>query len=153
VSTVAPLQPLALLRRRLTFWYAATLSLILLLLGGGLYGVIHSQLAQQLDVSLRGATKELIRAARIREMEAASAHGNVVCTFRIVHSFCSTAPEARSSRTSQAPGSAPQRNARHSAGRSKRKSPPRTSTRCPCMPNGSGWARGRCSLRLPWPIK
>ncbi|MEO8336677.1 MAG: HAMP domain-containing sensor histidine kinase [bacterium] len=73
-----PLQPLALLRRRLTFWYAATLSLILLLLGGGLYGVIHSQLAQQLDVSLRGATKELIRAARIREMESVSAHGNVV---------------------------------------------------------------------------
>jgi signal transduction histidine kinase len=78
VTTTAPLQPLALLRRRLTFWYAATLSLILLLLGSGLYGVIHSQLAQQLDVSLRGATKELIRAARIREMEAASAHGNVV---------------------------------------------------------------------------
>jgi signal transduction histidine kinase len=78
VTTAVPLQPLALLRRRLTFWYAATLSLILLLLGGGLYGVIHSQLAQQLDVSLRGATKELIRAARIREMEAASAHGNVV---------------------------------------------------------------------------
>jgi hypothetical protein len=78
VTTAAPLQPLALLRRRLTFWYAATLSLILLLLGSGLYGVIHSQLAQQLDVSLRGATKELIRAAHIREMEAASAHGNVV---------------------------------------------------------------------------
>ncbi len=78
MTTATPLQPLALLRRRLTFWYAATLSLILLLLGGGLYGVIHSQLAQQLDVSLRGATKELIRAARIREMEAVSAHGNVV---------------------------------------------------------------------------
>jgi signal transduction histidine kinase len=78
VTTAVPLQPLALLRRRLTFWYAATLSLILLLLGGGLYSVIHSQLAQQLDVSLRGATKELIRAAHIREMEAASAHGNVV---------------------------------------------------------------------------
>jgi signal transduction histidine kinase len=40
--------------------------------------VIHSQLAQQLDESLRGATKELVRAARIREMEAAGAHGNVV---------------------------------------------------------------------------
>ena len=73
-----PLQPLARLRRQLTFWYAATLILILLLLGGGLYGAIHSQLAQQLDVSLRGAAKELIRAAHIREMEAAGAHGNVV---------------------------------------------------------------------------
>ncbi|MBC7670985.1 MAG: HAMP domain-containing histidine kinase [Polaromonas sp.] len=71
-------QPLALLRRRLTFWYAATLSLILILLGGGLYGVIHSQLAQQLDDSLRAATKELVRAARIREMEAASTRGAVV---------------------------------------------------------------------------
>ena len=76
--TVARLRPLARLRRQLTFWYAATLSLILLLLGGGLYGVIHSQVAQQLDVSLRGATNELIRAARIREMEAASAQGTVV---------------------------------------------------------------------------
>ena len=78
MKTDAPRQPLAALRRRLTFWYAATLSLILLLLGGGLYGVIHSQLAKQLEESLRGATKELVRAARIREMEAASAHGNVV---------------------------------------------------------------------------
>jgi signal transduction histidine kinase len=77
VKTVASLQPLTRLRRRLTFWYAATLSLILLLLGGGLYRVIHSQLAQQLDASLRAATTELIRAARIREMEA-SARGNVV---------------------------------------------------------------------------
>lgn len=76
--TVAAVQPLALLRRRLTFWYAATLSLILLLLGGGLYGAIHSQLAQQLDDSLRDATRELVRAALIREMEAKSAHGTVV---------------------------------------------------------------------------
>ena len=75
---MSPLQPLALLRRRLTLWYAATLSLILLLLGGGLYSVIHSQFSQQLDNSLRNATRELIRAARIREMEAKSAHGAVV---------------------------------------------------------------------------
>ena len=78
MTDAVPLQPLARLRRWLTFWYAATLSLILLLLGGGLYVVIHSQLAQQLDHSLRNATTELIRAARIREMEAASAHGAVV---------------------------------------------------------------------------
>ena len=71
-------QPLALLRRRLTFWYAATLSLILLLLGGGLYSAIHAQLARQLDDSLRNATRELMRAALIREMEATSAHGTVV---------------------------------------------------------------------------
>ena len=78
MTSVVSHQPLARLRRRLTFWYAATLSLILLLLGGGLYSVIHSQLAQQLDDSLQNATKELMRAARIREMEAASAHGAVV---------------------------------------------------------------------------
>lgn len=78
MNAAPPLQPLALLRRRLTFWYAATLSLILLLLGGGLYGVIHSQFAQQLDDSLHDATRELVRAALIREMEAKSAHGAVV---------------------------------------------------------------------------
>ena len=76
--TAVPQQPLARLRRRLTFWYAVTLSLILLLLGGGLYGVIHFQLELQMDESLRHATNELMRAARIREMEAASAHGTVV---------------------------------------------------------------------------
>ncbi len=78
MSTAVSQQPLARLRRRLTFWYAATLSLILLLLGGGLYSVIHSQLERQLDESLRHATNELARAARIREMEAASARGAVV---------------------------------------------------------------------------
>ncbi|MEP6733579.1 MAG: HAMP domain-containing sensor histidine kinase [bacterium] len=84
-TTTAPRQPLTLLRRRLTFWYAATLSLILLLLGGGLYAVIHSQLAEQLDVSLRGATTELMRAAHIREMETASAHGNVMDAVEELH--------------------------------------------------------------------
>ena len=78
MNDVIAVQPLALLRRRLTFWYAATLGVILLLLGGGLYGVIHSQLASQMDDSLRNATRELVRAARIREMEAVSAQGAVV---------------------------------------------------------------------------
>lgn len=49
-----------------------------MLLGGGLYRAIHLQIAQQLDDSLRAATKELVRAARIREMEAASTRGAVV---------------------------------------------------------------------------
>ena len=78
MSRAASHQPLAQLRRRLTFWYAATLGLILLFLGTGLYSVIHSQLAQQLDDSLQKATKELVRAARIREMEATSTQGAVV---------------------------------------------------------------------------
>lgn len=78
MTTAAPAQPLESLRRRLTFWYATTLSLILLLLGGGLYAAIHTQLARQLEQSLGTATRELIRAARIREMEATAAHGAVV---------------------------------------------------------------------------
>ncbi len=62
----------------MTAWYAATLGLILLLLGGGLYAAIHGQLKRQLADSLRDATHELVRAARIREMESRSARGDVV---------------------------------------------------------------------------
>jgi signal transduction histidine kinase len=72
------LQPLARLRLRLTAWYVATFCAILALLGAGLFVAIRRQLAQQLDDSLRSATVELIRAARIREIEATSAHGKVV---------------------------------------------------------------------------
>jgi signal transduction histidine kinase len=71
-------QPLARLRLRLTAWYVATFCAILALLGAGLFIAIRRQLAQQLDDSLRSATVELIRAARIRELEAASASGKVV---------------------------------------------------------------------------
>jgi signal transduction histidine kinase len=78
IGTVATPQPLARLRRRLTAWYAATLGITLLVLGGGLYAVIHAQLTQQLGDSLRDATQELVRAARIREMESVSARGAVV---------------------------------------------------------------------------
>jgi signal transduction histidine kinase len=66
------------LRLRLTIWYVATLSLIILLLGGGLFVVITSQLSQHLDNSLTAATRELARAARTRELEAAGATGRVV---------------------------------------------------------------------------
>jgi signal transduction histidine kinase len=85
MTSAAPLQPLARLRRRLTFWYAATLSLILLLLGSGLYLVIHYQLSRQMDDSLRDATKELVRAAKIREIEAVSARGAVVDAVEELH--------------------------------------------------------------------
>jgi len=63
---------------RLTFWYVATFGLIILLLGAGLFAVIRYQLSQQLDGSLHSATQELVRAARIREMEAAGARGRVI---------------------------------------------------------------------------
>lgn len=72
------LQPLTALRLRLTAWYVGTLGLILVLLGAGLFAVIRHQLGRQLDVSLAQSTLELQRAARIREQERLTAHGNVV---------------------------------------------------------------------------
>ncbi len=44
----------------------------------GLFAVITYQLSQQLDDSLRDATLELVRAARIRELEQASVRGRVI---------------------------------------------------------------------------
>jgi signal transduction histidine kinase len=76
-SSRVGLQRLVRLRHRLTIWYVATFGLIIFLLGMGLFAVISYQLSQQLDNSLRSATLELVRAARIREMEA-GARGRVV---------------------------------------------------------------------------
>lgn len=78
------LQPLQQLRRRLTAWYVVTFCGILLLLGGGLFLSIRRQLSMQLDSSLRSATTELARAARIREMEA-GARGRVVDAVEELH--------------------------------------------------------------------
>jgi len=72
------LQRLVRLRIRLTIWYVATFGLIILLLGAGLFVVIRRQLSTQLDDSLHSATEELVRAARIREVEAAGARGRVI---------------------------------------------------------------------------
>lgn len=72
------LQRLARLRIRLTIWYVATFGLIIILLGAGLFAVISYQLSQQLDASLSSATQELVRAARIRELEEASPRGHVI---------------------------------------------------------------------------
>lgn len=77
-SSRAGIERLVGLRLRLTIWYVATFGLIVLLLGAGLFVVIRSQLSQQLDSSLQGATRDLVRAARIREVEAAGAHGGVI---------------------------------------------------------------------------
>jgi signal transduction histidine kinase len=72
------IQRLVRLRLRLTIWYVATFGLIITLLGAGLFAVISYQLSQQLDESLRNATQELVRAARIRELEEASVRGRVI---------------------------------------------------------------------------
>lgn len=77
-------EPLQQLRRRLTAWYVVTFCGILLLLGGGLFFSIRRQLSTQLDSSLRSATTELARAARIREMEA-GASGRVVDAVEELH--------------------------------------------------------------------
>ena len=80
-----PIAPLRKLRLSLTAWYVATFGAILVLLGGGLFLAVRHQLARQLDDSLRDATTELARAARIREMESASAHGQVVDAVEELH--------------------------------------------------------------------
>jgi signal transduction histidine kinase len=72
------IQRLKRLRLRLTIWYVATFGLIILLLGAGLFLVISYQLSHQLDESLKSASFELVRAARIREVEAAGARGRVI---------------------------------------------------------------------------
>jgi signal transduction histidine kinase len=72
------IQRLVGLRLRLTIWYVATFGLIITLLGAGLFLTVSRQLSQQLDDSLKSATLELIRAARIREIEAVSARGGVM---------------------------------------------------------------------------
>jgi signal transduction histidine kinase len=63
---------------RLTVWYVGTFFVILALLGTGLFLTIRRQLSRQLDDALRSATTDLARAARIRQIESASAHGQVV---------------------------------------------------------------------------
>ncbi|MEO7965681.1 MAG: ATP-binding protein [Gemmatimonadaceae bacterium] len=70
--------PLRRLRLRLTVWYIGTFFVILLLLGAGLFVTIRRQLSHQLDDALRSATTDLARAARIRQIESTSAHGQVM---------------------------------------------------------------------------
>jgi signal transduction histidine kinase len=77
-SSRGGIQRLVRLRLRLTIWYVATFGLIIVLLGGGLFVVISHQISQQLDDSLLGATQELVRAARIRELEQASVRGRLI---------------------------------------------------------------------------
>ena len=70
------MRPLARLRRQLTLWYAGLFTLVLGLLGGGLFVAISHQMSRHLDASLDAATAALMRAARIREVERAGAGGD-----------------------------------------------------------------------------
>jgi hypothetical protein len=80
-----PPPSLARLRLRLTLWYGGVFTLILVLLGGGIFLAVRHQLARQLDVSLRTATAALQRAARIREVERAHARGPVMDAVAELH--------------------------------------------------------------------
>ena len=71
-------RPVDRIRLQLTAWYVVTFCIILALLGGGLFVIIRGQLSNQLDDSLKSATTELARAARIRETESTAAQGQVV---------------------------------------------------------------------------
>ena len=70
--------PLARLRLQLTAWYAGVFTLVLVLLGAGLFLTIRRQMSRHLDKSLRAAAGALERAAHIRETERAGARGAVV---------------------------------------------------------------------------
>ena len=71
MSTPRPTS-LARLRLRLTVWYAATFTLILLLLGGGLLVAIRHHISRRLDDSLRAATAAVANATRTLEVERAA---------------------------------------------------------------------------------
>ncbi len=72
------LAPLVRLRLRLTVWYVAVFTLILVLLGGGVFLAVRRQLSLQLDGSLRNAVAAIQQATRTREVERAQASGPVV---------------------------------------------------------------------------
>src|SRR2546426_9186570 len=72
------MQPLARLRLQLTAWYAGVFTLVLALLGAGLFLTIRHQMSRHVDRSLSAAAAALEQAARIRETERDSARGVVV---------------------------------------------------------------------------
>lgn len=69
--------PLAQLRLRLTLWYAGVLTIMLLVLGTGLFYAIRRQISRQLDVSLVAATQALEAAAHSPDVEGAEARESV----------------------------------------------------------------------------
>ncbi len=60
------------LRVRLTLWYAATVAVILLLLGAGLFVAIGTQVSRRIDVSLAAATAAIEHATHDLEAERAA---------------------------------------------------------------------------------
>ncbi|HET7233838.1 MAG TPA: HAMP domain-containing sensor histidine kinase [Longimicrobium sp.] len=65
---------LARLRHRLTVYYVASFAAILLLVGGGMYGVTAHEVEQQLVRTLHAATGDAVRAAQVIEAEGVPSH-------------------------------------------------------------------------------
>jgi len=63
------------LRVRLTLWYAGVLTVILVLLGAGIFVAIRHQMARHLDASLKAATAAVMQATLIREVERTQTRG------------------------------------------------------------------------------
>lgn len=63
------MKPLHRLRIRLTAWYAATFTMVLVVLGAGLFWAITRQISQEMDRALQTTVLEAFRAARIRMAE------------------------------------------------------------------------------------
>ncbi len=63
---------LSRLRVRLTLWYAGTFTLILVLLGAGLFLAIGTQVSRRIDLSLAAATGAIVRATNDLENERAA---------------------------------------------------------------------------------
>lgn len=83
--TPQPNTSLRRLRLQLTGWYAGVFTLVLVLLGAGLFLTIRQQMSRRLDGSLAAAAAALERAERIREAERASARGAVVDAVEELH--------------------------------------------------------------------
>src|SRR5919197_777590 len=78
-------QPLDRLRLRLTLWYAGVLTLILVLLGAGIFVAIRQQMSRHLDASLKAATAAVMQATLIREVERARVTGGVADAVAELH--------------------------------------------------------------------
>ena len=65
------------LRIRLTAWYVAVFALILAGFGGGVLLAVTDEVSRELDRSLASAAQEIMRAARIREVESTAPSGHL----------------------------------------------------------------------------
>jgi signal transduction histidine kinase len=79
------MQPLDRLRVRLTVSYAAVLLSTVALLGAGVFIAVRREMERELTRSLEGATRALIEATHVRELEQAKARGVVADAIDELH--------------------------------------------------------------------